>query len=383
VTPIDWAVGALFVAVMASGFDLFFGLRRLARAAGLPPWERPNPPLVSLVVPARNEARSIERAMRSLLAQRWPALEIVAVDDRSEDGTRSILDRLSAEDPRLTVVHVSALPPGWIGKNHALHLGAASARGAWILFADADVVMHPELLSRMVRYATDRGYDHVALGPEMHMPGFLLEAFSTGFVLSFHGFMRPWKARDPKSASFIGIGAFNLVRAEVYRRAGGHEPIRLRPDDDIKLGKMLKRSGARQDLVEGTGMASVEWYHSMRELVHGLEKNAFAGLEYRVLFAVPAVLIHLTLGLGPLIGVLILRGPPQILCAVMVGWALFLYSHIAGRIGTRRSTALLYPVFIVMFNWIVLRAMAVNLRDGGIRWRGTFYPLAELKKNRV
>jgi len=379
----DWAVAALFVAVTASGLDVFFGLRRLARAAALPPWDGPNPPLVSLVVPARNEARNIEKAMRSLLAQRWPALEIVAVDDRSEDATGSILDRLSAEDPRLAVVHVRELPPGWLGKNHALHVAAARARGAWILFADADVVMHPELLSRMIRYATDRGYDHVALGPEMRMPGLLLEAFSTGFVLSFHGFMRPWKARDPKSARFIGIGAFNLVRADAYRRAGGHAPIRLRPDDDIKLGKILKQSGARQDLVEGSGMASVEWYHSLRELMYGLEKNAFAGLEYRVRFAVPAVLLHLTLGLGPLAGVLLLRGLPQVLCAVMVGWALFLYGHIAGRIGTRRRTALLYPVFIVMFNWIVLRTMAVNLRDGGIRWRGTFYPLADLRKNRV
>jgi glycosyltransferase involved in cell wall biosynthesis len=382
-TPIEWAVAALFVVVMASGLDVYFGLRRLARAKALPPWDGPNPPAVSLVVPARNEARNIETAMRSLLAQRWPALEVVAVDDRSEDATGAILDRMSAADPRLTVVHVDALPPGWLGKNHALHLGAAQARGAWILFADADVVMHPELLSRMVRYATDRGYDHVALGPEMRMPGFLLEAFSTGFVLSFHGFMRPWKARDPRSASFIGIGAFNLVRADVYRRAGGHEPIRLRPDDDIKLGKLLKRSGARQDLVEGTGMASVEWYHSLRELLHGLEKNAFAGLEYRVLFAVPAVLFHLTLGLAPLAGMVLLRGLPQLLSAAMVGWALFLYGHIAGRIGTRRSTALLYPVFVVMFNWIVLRTMVVNLRDGGIRWRGTFYPLAELRKNRV
>jgi glycosyltransferase involved in cell wall biosynthesis len=379
----DWAVAALFVAVMGSGLDVYFGLRRLARARELPPWDGPDAPAVSLVVPARNEARNIEQAMRSLLAQRWPALEVVAVDDRSEDATGAILDRMSAADPRLTVVHVRALPPGWLGKNHALHLGAAQATGAWILFADADVVMHPELLSRMVRYATDRGYDHVTLGPEMRMPGVLLEAFSTGFVLSFHGFMRPWKARDPKSASFIGIGAFNLVRAEVYRRAGGHEPIRLRPDDDIKLGKLLKRSGARQDFVEGTGMASVEWYHSLRELLHGLEKNAFAGLEYRVLLAVPAVLMHLTLGLAPLAGVFLLRGLPQLLCATMVGWALFLYGHVAGRIGARRRTALLYPVFIVMFNWIVLRTMAVNLRDGGIRWRGTFYPLADLRKNRV
>ena len=382
-TPMDWAVAALFVAVMGGGLDVYFGLRRLARARDLPPWDGPDPPAVSLVVPARNEARNIEPAMRSLLAQRWPALEVVAVDDRSEDATGSILDRMSAADARLKVVHVRALPPGWLGKNHALHHGAAQARGGWILFADADVVMHPELVSRMVRYATDRGYDHVAVGPEMRMPGILLEAFSTGFVLSFHGFMRPWKARDPKSARFIGIGAFNLVRAEVYRRAGGHEPIRLRPDDDIKLGKLLKRSGARQDLVEGTRMASVEWYHSLRELVHGLEKNAFAGLEYRVLFAVPAALIHLTLGLAPLAGVFLLRGLPQLLCATMVGWALFLYGHIAGRIGARRRTALLYPVFIVMFNWIVLRTMAVNLRDGGIRWRGTFYPLADLRKNKV
>jgi glycosyltransferase involved in cell wall biosynthesis len=383
VTLTDWAVAALLVAVMASGFDVFFGLRKLARAAALPPWEGPNPPAVSLVVPARNEERNIERAMRSLLAQQWPALEIVAVDDRSDDGTGAILDRLSAQDPRLTVVHVTGLPNGWLGKNHALHLGAARARGTWILFADADVLMHPELVSRIVRYATERGFDHVALGPEMRMPGFFLEAFSTGFVLSFHGFMRPWKARDPKSAHFIGIGAFNLVRAEAYRRAGGHEPIRLRPDDDIKLGKILKRSGARQDLVEGTGMASVEWYHSLRELVRGLEKNAFAGLEYRVMFAVPAVLLHLTMGLGPLVGLVLLRGLPQVLCAVMVAWALFLYGHVAGRIGTRRSTALLYPLFVAMFNWIVLRTMVVNLRDGGIRWRGTFYPLAELRKNRV
>ncbi|MGH7751369.1 MAG: glycosyltransferase, partial [Gemmatimonadales bacterium] len=174
-----------------------------------------------------------------------------------------------------------------------------------------------------------------------------------------------------------------LVRAEAYRRAGGHAKIRLRPDDDIKLGKILKESGARQDMVAGKGMASVEWYHSLSELIHGLEKNAFAGLEYRVAATIPAVLLHLTVGLGPVIGLVALAGPARAFCAVSVAWSVFLYGFAARETGTRRRTALLYPLFVLLFNWIVLRTMVVNLANGGIRWRGTFYPLRELRRNRV
>ena len=382
-TGLDWVVLLGFVAVMASGLEVFLGMRRLARAADLPPWDRPSHPRVSIIVPARDEARRIEHAMRSLLAQQWPALEIVAVNDRSGDDTGAILDRLAAEDRRLEVVHVGDLPPGWLGKNHALHLGAGRARGDWLLFADADVVLDPGLLGRVLRYAHERGFDHVALAPELRLPGLLLEAFSAGFIVSFNAFLKPWKARDPKSARFVGIGAFNLVRAVSYRAAGGHEPIRLRPDDDIKLGKLLKRAGARQDLVTGRGMATVEWYHSVRELVHGLEKNAFAGLEYRVWLGLLGVGLHLALGLGPLLGVIVLRGLPQVLSALAVGWALVLHAHVAGENGMRRRSAFLYPLSVLLFNWIVLRTMTVNLVRGGIRWRGTFYPLDALRGNRV
>ncbi len=382
-TLIDSAALAIAFLVLVSGLDVLLGLRTLVRAVRLPDWQSPDRPVVSIVVAARNEARGIERAMGSLLTQAWPALEVVAVDDRSEDETGAILDRLAHRDSRLTVLHVTELPAGWLGKNHALHVGAERARGAWILFADADVVMDPGLLGRVLRYAVERSFDHIAVGPELRLPGLLLEAFSIGFILNFHAFMRPWKARDPRSRHFIGIGAFNLVRAAAYRRAGGHAKIRLRPDDDIKLGKILKASGARQDLVAGKGMASVEWYHSWSELIHGLEKNAFAVLEYRVGVTVPAVLVHLTLGLGPLIGLVALDGPARAGSAVAVAWSLFLYTVAARETAARRGTALLYPLFVLLFNWIVLRTMVVNLANGGIRWRGTFYPLAELRRNRV
>lgn len=382
-TPIDWIALAVLAFSFLSGLDVLLGTRRLVRASRLPDWEGGEHPSVSIVVAARNEARGVERAMRSLLTLAWPALEVVAVDDRSEDGTGEILDRLAREDARLAVVHVGGLPGGWLGKNYALHVGSERARGDWILFADADVVMRPNLLGRVLRYAIEQRFDHIALAPEFHMPGLILETFNVGFVLSFYAFMRPWKAKDPRSRRFIGIGAFNLVRAAAYERAGGHAKIRLRPDDDIKLGKILKASGARQDLVAGKGLASVEWYHSLSGLIHGLEKNAFAGLEYRVAVVIPAVLLHLAVGLGPLLGLALAGGPARLFCAGAVAWALFLYATAARETGSRLGTALLYPVFVLLFNWIVVRTMVVNLANGGIRWRGTFYPLAELRRNRV
>lgn len=382
-TPVGWAVVLLFVVVMLSGLDVALGVRRLVQVTSLPDWNGPDAPLVSIIVPARNEARSIEGAIDSLLAQRYPALEFIAIDDRSDDGTGAILDRMAAGDRRLMVRHLESLPPGWLGKNHALSEGAAAARGEWLLFADADVVLEPGTLGRVMRYAVEQRFDHIALLPTITMPGLLLEAFVAGFGVSFNAYMRPWKARDPKSKCFVGVGAFNLVRGAAYRHAGGHSRIALRPDDDVRLGQVLKRDGAHQDLLLGTGAARVEWYRSFAELEQGLEKNAFSAFQYRPVLSVLASLFHLVMGLAPLVGVVLLRGLPQLLCAVMIGWALILYAFAARVAGLRVRTTFLYPVFIVMFNYVVLRAMVVNLRDGGIRWRGTFYSLDDLRSNRL
>jgi glycosyltransferase involved in cell wall biosynthesis len=372
----------LLIAIVAAGLDLLLGMSRIERLAALPAYQG-QAPLVSLVVAARNEERNVEAAARSLLAQRYPSLEIIAVEDRSTDRTGAILDALAAVEPRLRVIHVTTLPPGWLGKNHALSVGATAARGDWLLFADADVIMAPDSISRAVAYAERRGVDHLTILPDTLMPGLVLKAFVIVGIIIFGMALRPWKARDPRSRHFVGVGAFNLVRASAYARAGGLEAIRLRPDDDIKLGKILKRSGARQDVLRGQGMVSVEWYRTVGETIDGLMKNSFAVVQYNPLLMLSGVVFYLVVGLAPLAALLLGAGPLRWLGGIAVAWQLLVHASVARETQLPLRAVLLYPVMYVLFAWIVLRALVLNLWQGGIVWRGTFYPLSELRKNRV
>lgn len=372
----------LLLAFVAISLDLLLGMSRLERLAALPGY-RGVAPLVSLVVAARNEERNVEAAARSLLAQRYSSLEIIAVEDRSTDRTGAILDALAAVEPRLSVIHLTTLPPGWLGKNYALSVGALAARGDWLLFADADVIMAPDSISRAVAYAERRGIDHLTILPDTLMPGLVLKAFVIVGILIFGMALRPWKARDPRSRHFVGVGAFNLVRASAYARAGGHEAIRLRPDDDIKLGKILKRSGARQDALKGQGMVAVEWYRTLGETIDGLMKNSFAVVQYNPLLMLSGVVFYLVLGLAPLAALLLGTGPLRWLGGIAVAWQLLVHACVAREARLPLRAVLLYPVMYALFAWIVFRALVLNLWQGGIVWRGTFYPLSELRKNRV
>jgi glycosyltransferase involved in cell wall biosynthesis len=373
---------ALLLGLVLAGVDLLVGMSRIERLAELPPLAGPAP-RVSMVVAARNEERNVEAAARSLLAQTYPALEILAVDDRSTDRTGAILDTLAAGESRLTVVHVRALPSGWLGKNHALSIGAAAARGEWLLFADADVIMAPDAISRAIGYAERRGVDHLTILPDTLMPGLLLKGFVCVGIVIFGMALRPWKARDPKSRHFVGVGAFNLVRGSAYRRAGGHEPIRLRPDDDIKLGKILKQSGARSDVLTGQGMVSVEWYRTIGETIDGLMKNSFAVVQYRPVLMVAGALFYLIVGLAPLAAAILGAGPVRLLGGLAIAVQLLVHLAAAREAGLPKRAVLFYPIIYVLFAWILLRALVLNLAQGGIVWRGTFYSLEELRKNRV
>ncbi|MGD8331910.1 MAG: glycosyltransferase family 2 protein, partial [Acidobacteriota bacterium] len=253
-------------------------------------------PRVTVVVPARDEERNIEAAMSSLLALEYPKLEIIAVDDRSADGTGAILERLSAGDARLQVVHVGELPAGWLGKNHALQLGAERGSGELILFTDADVLFEPTVLLRAVTCLRDQELDHLTIAADVHTPSLLVELFVAAFMLSFVGYFRPWRMGDPKSSHTIGVGAFNLVRRQAYERAGRHVPIAMRPDDDLQLARLLRDHGARQAFGVAGGMVGVEWYPSLGAAIRGLEKNSLAGVGYRpwvLLGAAPAQLVSM------------------------------------------------------------------------------------------
>jgi glycosyltransferase involved in cell wall biosynthesis len=367
---------------LATAVEIWRGTRSIRRLAELPPLSGPLP-RVSIVIPARNEERNVEEALRSVLALDYGNLEIDVVDDRSTDRTGEILDRMAAEDPRVRVVHVKELPPGWLGKNHALALGAAKATGDYLLFTDADVVMEPSALRRAVGAMAAGGLDHLTVAPEIERPSLLFEMFIGVFSLFFSLYVKPWKATDPKSPKAVGIGAFNLVRASAYRAAGGHAPIAMRPDDDLKLGKLLKKKGFRQELVFGLGMLRVEWYASVRELVQGLMKNAFPGVDYRLSVVIFSTVAQLIASVWPFLAIFLTLGIVRWLNLGSVLVLLGLCWLNAPLAGVRRWHGVGYPIATLLFLFILWRSTLTILRHQGIDWRGTHYPLAELKANRV
>ena len=360
------------------------GGRRLRFLADLPApaadWVAPR---VSIIAPARNEERNIRAALHTWRHLGYPDYEVIVVDDRSTDATPRILAGLAGQWPGLRVVTVTSLPERWLGKNHANHVAAAQATGDWILFTDADVLLAPDALGRAVAYAASQRLDHLVAGPEAVMPGRLLGQFPVYFGLLFSTLTRPWRVRDPNSSAHVGVGAFNLVRASAYRAIGGHLPIRMRPDDDLKLGKVLKRAGFAQDFVVGRGQVLVEWYASWRELQTGLMKNLYAGVDYRASVVIAGVGANLLLGIWPWLALLVTHGAAwwlnMAICRLTVceGW------YAARYYGTSRGAGLLMPLFSLAGAWLMLRALVLTHWQGGIRWRDTLYPLAWLKSNRV
>ncbi len=340
-------------------------------------------PKVSIIVAARNEQRNIREALQSLLNLSYPDYELIVVNDRSEDDTQSILEQLSASQPRLKLLQISELPSGWLGKNHALWVGSQQATGELLLFTDADIIMEPTVLSRAVIFLEHNQVDHLAVTPLMRMPTLVLGMFGTAFIIIFSLFVRPWKAKDPHSRFHIGIGAFNLVRTRVYRSIGGHVPIRLRPDDDIKLGKLLKKEGYKQDVVYGSDYLAVEWYASTGELIRGLEKNAFSGADYSIALVLAGALFHLFCSVWPFLALVVTSGADQGIYLASVVIILLMVADCARFHQTRSWYAIGYPLVSALFVYIMLRTMIMNLFQGGIYWRGTFYSLTELKKNQV
>ncbi|HEV3050781.1 MAG TPA: glycosyltransferase family 2 protein [Longimicrobium sp.] len=378
-----WLAAATVVLFAAGFVELARGGRRLKHLHQLPAADPARMPSVSIIIAARNEERGIEPALRSVLNQQGERIEVVVIDDRSDDATGAILDRMAVGEPRLRVVHVTELPAGWLGKNHALWLGAQAAQGELLLFTDADVVMQPDTVLRAARYLMDEGLDHLPIIPRVVMPGVLLTAFGVVFGIMFSFFTRPWKVRDPRSKAHVGIGAFNLVRADTYRRIGTHQAIAMRPDDDVKLGKLIKKNGGAQELVIGAEMMSVEWYHSVRETVRGLRKNGFAGVDYRLSVVIFATISQLVFIIWPFLAVWMTDGWTRALYAVAVGILLLMYAGSAAAQGAPVWHGILFPVASAMFIFVVWNATVYALVNRGIEWRGTHYPLDELKANRV
>lgn len=382
-----WVAVATLILTSLAALDLLRGNRSVRALRDMSPDPVPGLPRVSIIVAARNEQRNIREAMRSLLNLAYPDYELIVVDDRSDDDTGSILDAMvdamATGHSRLKVIHVDDLPHGWLGKNHALWVGSRRATGDLLLFTDADIVMEPTVLTRAVAFLEQNRLDHLAATPSISMPTIFLGMFGASFIIFFSLFARPWKAKDPASRCHIGIGAFNLVSAAAYRQVGGHETIRLRPDDDIKLGKIIKMAGLRQEAAYAPEFLTVEWYASLGEVLTGLEKNAFSGADYNILLVLAGSFIHVMCSIWPFLAVFLTHGATQAIYAVTVALIMLVFADCARFHHSRPWYAVGYPVTSALFVFILLRTMLLNLWQGGIRWRGTFYSLKELRSNRI
>ena len=377
-----------------------------------PEWDR-NPvgaagnPLVSIIVPARNEEESIEQALNTLLALDYDNYEVIAVNDRSTDRTGEIMERVAGnlqsgepqgQNPhlsqktreieghpgsRLHVVHHRELPAGWLGKTHAMWTATNLARGEWLLFTDADVMFKPESLRRALAYAEAEKADHVVVFPRMIMkrPGeYMMIAFFQTMFMFGH---RPWKVADPKARDHMGVGAFNLVRRSVYEAVGTYERLRMEVVDDMKLGKVVKNAGFAQRNVFGADLISVRWAKGAMGVVDNLTKNFFAVLSFQWWRTLLSAFALAFINLGPFLGVWLAHGWARVPYAVALGSMFLIYMGMSWRSGVPPYYFLLHPVSTVLFIYTLLRSMALTLWNDGIVWRGTKYRLEELRRGMV
>lgn len=366
------------VSLFLNGMGRLKVLRKLAFSDG-EPLERL--PFVSVVVAARNEERHIAAAIQSLLEIEYDPWELLVIDDRSTDKTSEILADLQRLDPRLRVQRIERLPEGWLGKNHALDVGIRQSKGELVLLTDADIFFEKTALKRAVSHMTSQGLDHLAIAPDLNMPGPLLRSFTVMFYIFFFVFTQAWKANDPKSRASIGIGAFGLFRRQALMDIGGLTKIPLRPDDDLMLGRLIKRHGFKQSILDGAGMISVPWYSSTSELITGLEKNSFAALNYRPELVLGSIVFQFLMIVCPFLALLFTQGYAWWLNLLTVSLLVGMPSYLGIKLRYGWYSGLYFPVCTLLFGYIQLRAMVLCYWIGGIRWRDTFYPLQALKKN--
>lgn len=371
----DWALG------LSAGLWWFLCISALlgwVYLRDLPPVEAVEGAVETLwvVVPVRDEVKRIEGCLRSLLGQEGVRCEVVAVDDRSTDGTSEVIARLAAEEPRLHAVRVDELPDGWLGKCHACHLGAQRAAGEYLLFTDADAHFAADTCARALAEARRLQADHFVLLPglgRVSIPGQAAVLLASTALLAQVGYIH---AGLP--FGYTGVGAFTLMRREWYAKIGGHERLRLEVVEDMALGWLTRRYGGCSRLRAACADVHVAWVDSARGFVRLIEKNMFAKLGFAPWVAAVQVLLMTGSLVLPLYGLWLGHPAGWIALAGMLGLGLPALA-MARRYGFAAISALCCALAMPVLIWTTCRSTLLVLRRGGVRWRDTFYPLAELR----
>ena len=372
-------IAAAFAYWLLVGRAMWLVRRRVPRLADARPPDPARWPRLSVLIPACNEADRIEPAARSLLAEDYPDLELVFIDDRSDDATGAIIDRLAAEDPRAKAVHVRELPDGWLGKVHALDHGFAESTGEFVLLTDADIHFAPGTLRRAVAYAEAEKLDHLAALPELQPSSFILDATILLFMRQFLTVVRPWAVSDPKSTAYMGVGAFNLVRRAAFAATEGFEWLRMETADDMGVGLLMKTSRKRCGVVSAREYISLRWYHTLAEAARGAERGWSTVMRFSL--ARTAMLAAMVVGVqaSPLLALVPLCWDElrPVAYAGLAVTAAFVLTNLPVHGWGGKGLWLRWmatPLAAPFVAWAFLRAGYLGRRRGGAMWRGKVYP---------
>lgn len=334
-------------------------------------------PAIAIIVAVRNEEEDVEKALQSICNINYSNYRIIVLNDRSTDNTGAILARMKVKYPAINIITIDTLPAGWLGKNNAMYQGYLQSTEAWLLFTDADIIYHPDALSKAMGYVERNDPDHLTILPQSVSRSVILNSFLATFALMLMLYIRPWDVRNPKSKAAMGVGAFNLIKRTAYEKAGTHVPIRLRPDDDLKLGLLVKQAGLRSDVLSGKEYLTLEWYKTVRQFRDGLMKNTFSISNYKLSGAILNTLATLICVALP-IPLMVLFGGGEIkLLAGVVILLQMIYMELTAP--NKWWYALMIPFAGFLMAYIIMRAAIITLKQGGIYWRDSFYSLDELR----
>jgi hypothetical protein len=340
-------------------------------------------PFISIIFAARDEAEKLPAAIETMLDQDYLRFEVIAVNDRSKDITPRILHEIERSRRNLIVTNIDNLPPGWLGKPHALVAGFEKSHGEWLVFTDADVHFAPSVLSHAIALAIERGWDHLTLLAAIEMRGFWEKVAISYFGLGFVFGNEPWLASNQRSARYVGVGAFQLVRREAYEKSGGHARLRMDVIEDMKLGKLMKMEGFRSGVAVAQDMVRVRWHTGVHNVVRGVTKNMFAAVRYNPLLAIVGMSLSLIMSVLPFFGLAFASGWARLLAGIAVGAAVLIHALMIWSTDASPLYALTHPLGSLIFCWMMARSAIATLWRGGVVWRDTFYPLNELRKGLV
>ena len=340
-------------------------------------------PMISILFAGRDEAEKLPAALETMLGLDYPRFEVIAVDDRSEDTTCAILQSAAEKNSRLRWLRVDVLPPGWLGKPHALEQAYQHSSGEWLVFTDADVHFTPHVLRRAITLANHKNWAHLTLLSAATMLTFGEKMVMTFFGMAFMIGTRPWEASNQRSRGYSGVGAFQMIRRSAYEKMGTHRRLAMEVVDDMKLGKLAKQARVRSGVARAGDCVSVHWHAGLGNTIRGTTKNFFAATGYRLSVAALETICVLWLCVLPIAALPFVHGWARVFACVAAGLPVFVTAGVAFGLRAPALYALTFPLGALVFAWMLARSTIVTLWQRGIVWRGTFYPLEELKRGVV